>query len=377
MNFNFMIIIVSLLVLLLMCLRLLIVDLRFWYIARRYRNTDRKISPMQKNVLKFKKELYEGSIQIIRSGKRPEFPTLTDLTITHRARRLMWQDPVSKYTLYGSECGWLFFSCVQEYSDELKKIFDNNWLNAPFIEVDGCQCGMIALLLHDIYKEEKYISYADKMYNWLTTRDTDFGILYRNSFRVVAVDVIGMAIPFLMLYSTKTSQIEAKRLAIKTVDLFLTHGVDKETGMPCYGFRYQYPHIKIGCSNWGRGVSWLVIGLTYISESELCENSRKMIDRLNATLMELYNQEHGFSQFVGQIEKKDLSAELPILYYLRSKRLITLSENDLLLYSQFMHDGVMWSSSSSHTGKLLYGVNMSPNMLSQAYMIRLLNLFID
>ena len=90
--------------------------------------------------------------------------------------------------------------------------------------------------------------------------------------------------------------------------------------------------------------------------------------------MYLYNKNHSFGHFLGK-KDRDLSAELPILFYLSKKKLIKLTEKDILDYSLMCHNGIVYNSSSSNTGIIAYGTLCGPNVLSQAYMIRIITLY--
>ena len=93
----------------------------------------------------------------------------------------------------------------------------------------------------------------------------------------------------------------------------------------------------------------------------------------NNNICALWNDKHCFGQFVGEGEKKDLSAELPIIYYLFKSNLLHITKNDILEYGKFLHDGIMYNSSSSNSGIIRYGTNIGPNILAQAFMLKLLN----
>ena len=397
-----------LLVILLISLSILLIALLYvlWYAdfkfalkVRKIRRNGRRIENRCKDVAEFQKQLIKASTNMINKGNKDEFPSLLDYTIQGRFRKAKKDvDPVTIFRLQYSECGWIILSILEHIIESdshsthttpraysvyeqlfarIKGYFDSKILNAEFETVDQAQCGMIALLLYAKTQDASYKKYADEMYRWILTFDTSYGILYRPNHNRIVVDSIGMAIPFLIQYAEVFNIHEARRVALKTIEQYTKYGCDLSTGVPAYAYEVSEPHLKLGRVNWGRGISWFVIGLSYINSQELSADSQLILNKLDHTLKDVWNRDKSFGQFVGQSSHHDLSAELPILYYLTKKKLINLSKEDILDYSLMMHDGVMYNSSSSYTGIIQYGVPEGPNMLSQAYMIRLLNLCKD
>lgn len=244
----------------------------------------------------------------------------------------------------------------------------------PIKEVCQCQGGMIAMLLHERTKEIKYKQYVDKLYEWLKAQDTELGILFIPGYSYALVDIIGMAIPFLMKYGTFFSKNEAIELAEKTMSKYIEYGLDKETGVPAFSYHVDPPRIKCGASNWGRGCSWFIIGLLYIDVEHFDAKNRIVIKSLESTLTSLWSSDGFFGQFIGEWPR-DLSAELPIVYYLYKKNLISLDEKQIIAYSMMCHNGVMYNSSTENKGIIRYGSPYGPNILSQAYMLRLIQLY--
>ena len=372
-------------------------DLNFALNARKIRRKERRKETLCIDVEEFRQLLISASINMMNSGRKDEFPSLLDYTITGRFRRSKgYVDPVTLFRFQYSECGWIILSLLEhsiasqkcahvflDYSIDnqiytiIKDYFDSKIIKAKFETIDQSQCGMIALLLYEETRDEKYKKYAFEMYEWILASDTSYGVLYRPNHNRIVVDSIGMAIPFLMRYAQVFNIPHARQVAINTVEKYAIFGCDSRTGVCAYAYELDEPHLKLGRANWGRGISWFVIGLCYINDDELNTETRLIINRLDNTLKKIWDRDKSFGQFIGQSLEHDLSAELPIVYYLSKKKIINLTKDDVLNYSLMMHDGVMYNSSSSYTGIIQYGVPMGPNMLSQAYMIRLLNLFID
>ena len=362
-------------------------DIRFYIDQRRIKKTERTSVTAIDDIEHFISILNASSLLMMKSGKKIEYPSYLDVSIVGRFfKNLKYKDPVKLFRFQYSECGWVIYGLLENaIKDErylatyiqIRDYFDNNIYSAPFEIVDQSQCGMIALCLYSHTKDVKYRLYADKLFNWLLTFDTNYGLKYRENHQIIIVDTIGMSIPFLMSYYEIFHIEKAKELALKTVQWYMLKGCDTQTGIPAYGFELASPNIKIGRANWGRGISWFAIGLSYIDNEDLCNEAKNVLDRFNISIREIWERDLQFGQFVGQSYSRDLSAELPILYYMIRKNLIEKFQLDILAYSQMMHNGIMYNSSSSYTGIIHYGFPYGPNMLSQAYMIRLLNLCKD
>lgn len=325
----------------------------------------------------FSEQLVSKSKRIIDGGKNIEAPTLLADTFTQRAK-IFWKTQFTEiaFGLDWAECGWLLYAIagIEGTFDYVQTVFNAKALPATFRYVNQCPCGMVALQLYKRTNDITYKLYADKMFSGLLMQDTDFGILYREHDRYALVDVVGMAIPFLLYYGHVFNNKEAISLANKTVEKYIEFGCDSMTGIPVFEFGVNPPYIKSGAADWGRGIAWFVIGLTYIDELQLCENSQKMINKMNASLLDIWKRYGSFGQFVGR-GGRDLSAELPILYYMYRKDMVNLNEADILSYSRLCYDGIMYHSSAGNHGLIKYGTPFGPNVLSQAYMLRLITLF--
>ena len=349
-------------------------DIYYWYKARKIKRTQKQIVFPTSSLEKFKSDLMLSSYEMIKKGTKIEYPTLISDTFTRRfLYGLTKQDPVSVLSWNYSESGWLLYAILEAGSgiQFVKTIFDEQIYNNKIVCVDQSQCGIIALKLYIETQEIKYKNYADNLWQFLIERETEYGLPYRDANSTsILVDTIGMAIPFIVEYAELFQK--PKQLAYQTIEKFLRYGTDEETGLPVFSFLTTSPHIKCGMSNWGRGCSWFVIGLSYINEQEISKYGMDRIHKLETTLVSIWKRDKRFSHFLGE-DGGDLSAELPILYYLYKKKLITLSESDILDYSKMSHYGVMYNSSSSNVGIIKYGTCIGPNVLTQAYMLRLIN----
>lgn len=370
------IIIIVLLVIIVLLCAISYYDIMYWYKARKIRLIQNEKVLCARSIADFKGSLVRSSLIMMNSGKKKEYPTLFADTVTKRFfLHLRHQDPVNVFSWHYSECGWLLYALIEAGYDTrvLKSIFDEHILSEEIVCVDQSQCGMVALFLYEQTHEPKYKNYADRLWQFLVKRETDYGLPYRDACtNQMLVDTIGMTIPFIIEYATLFQK--SARLAYHIVELFIKYGTDAETGLPVFSFLTTNPHLKCGVSNWGRGCSWYVIGLSYIDKNKLSKYCCDSLQKLDRMLVSLWERDKYFGHFLGETGR-DLSAELPILFYLYKKKLITLSEIDVLKYSEMCHDGVMYNSSSSNTGIIKYGTLLGPNVLSQAYMLRIIGEF--
>ena len=354
-------------------------DVLFEIKAKAIIKKDFTVSEVLKNKKDFRAQLVSTLKANVVSGRRIEFPS-TNMFVTERLTSTI--TPPKKYPLlYWSEPAWAYVALLEDAMihdkekniEELVDVFESI-LNIPFEVVDQSTIGIGAIYLDSLKKDRKYKAYADNLFKWLKDKDGDYGILYGNSNNSMSiVDALGMVVPFLMKYSQAYHCEEAEELAYKTIEKYIEYGCDDSTGIPAFSYRTEPPHIKMGMTNWGRGISWFCLGLLSIDESRLSSDVFEKVNAFQVTLYELWKQDRLFSQFVGESNKKDLSAELPILYYLYKKQKIELSGNDVLQYSRYMHDGEMYNSSSSNTGIIRYGVPYGTFILSDAFMLKLIN----
>ena len=116
-----------------------------------------------------------------------------------------------------------------------------------------------------------------------------------------------MYVPFLVEYSKLTGDTLANSIAYDNMKEFYKYGVDKETGIPSHGYNLK-THIKVGSSNWGRGIGWYILAASYlpeftdekidenlplISKTQFPQTSRNF-DSSTALLFEIYMQNRGF-----------------------------------------------------------------------------------
>lgn len=103
----------------------------------------------------------------------------------------------------------------------------------------------------------------DDVYNFLKNakKDSVGSVMYRREDTAAFLDTIGMICPFLARYGNENENQQAIDLAMQQFRAFFTNGFDEVSGLPYHGYDVKH-NLKCGVIGWGRGVGWLVVGLT-------------------------------------------------------------------------------------------------------------------
>lgn len=356
-------------------------DIEYWLEYRKIVQIETTYSPILDNIERFHEELTCGSLEFLKNEKRVELPQYMSVLWTERFKKSLNKKELPILNvIHAEQDAFMFIELLEdairtgnkERINYLKSYFDSHTLELPFEHRDQAVEAIISLRLYSYTKEKKYLNHAMRMYKWLVQQGSEYGILYIPGLNVSIVDVLGMIVPFLVEYSSVFNSPEAYELALRQIEIYTKYGCDKETGIPAFGYSVKSPHVKTERMNWGRGISWFVIGLSYVDAKRLSIDCQETIQKLNNTLSEIWEKEHRFDHFVYDIiRERDMSAELPIIYYLSRTGNISLSKKDILEYSKYMHKGIMYHCSNSNEGAIRYGIVHGPMMLAQAFMLRL------
>ena len=327
----------------------------------------------------FRKEIFDVNMDILMSGNRPEAPIFPSGVIDRIKYNLGKKKSYPFF--YWGEPNWLLTATLEdailhkdkEHIREIAEVFKDNINNQPIEHVDQCQCGSAAILLHQGTGDNIYKSYADMVFEWCKNNNTEYGILYAKRNTAQVLDGYGMCLPFLQRYAQVYNDSIALNLVVRHIELAAKYFIDETGGLPVHRYSLSFPHIKQGNCNWGRGVSWFVSGLTDIDYSLLSDSTIAQLDKMDSALLAIWKKNGKFNQFLGEQGEIDLSATLPIIYYLSRKGLIKLTEKDLLSFCRYSDNGLLYNSSPSNTGSYAFGMTFGPNVLSQAFMLKLLN----
>lgn len=346
---------------------------------RELQKSNNTIYPLCSSIEEFRKQITEVNMEIMLSGNRPEAPKFP-LGVIDRIKYNLGIKETSYPFFYWGEPNWLLTATLEDailHNEkkniaEIENIFKEKIENMSLDHVDQCMSGGAAILLHQRTGNRRYKDYADKVLKWCLEHDTEYGILYGAN-DAQLIDGYGMFLPFLNRYANTYNDSVAMKLATKQVEIAIQYLIDPVGGLPVHGFSLLDSHYKQGNCNFGRGISWFLLGLTEFCYSTLNASQIETIDRMDKTLLSIYNNYHQYNQFIGETGNIDMTAHLPILYYLVSKKLIQIEDIQLLEYSKYSDNGMLYNSSGSTSGKYFYSQNFGPNILSQAFMLKLLN----
>lgn len=223
----------------------------------------------------------------------------------------------------------------------VKRNFDEGFIkqSRDLVRTDQATYGNVAIDLYQEYGDSSYKKIADDLYKNLAKQDSIDGlILYRYGRTHQSVDVIGLTSPFLFYYAKVFHNHSAYTMAEKMVLNYVKYGTDYTSGIPAQKYNLK-THFKKGMSNWGRGISWYLMGVMGVDS--LNEEDSIMVSKLENSLLQ--NKNLLYPQYMGDDSDIDLSATIPILYYLNYRKLINLSaERYAKLISPFIDtDGII------------------------------------
>lgn len=264
---------------------------------------------------------------------------------------------------------------TQSFKTEFDKLLESN--GNPTFEinrVDQVPFGLASINMYKTYNEEKYLSFADKFYKYTINSidDTDSIVLYRSGQPTVLNDVLGMVIPFLIEYASVTGKDDPLEIAEKQLEYYIKYGVDKETYLPAHAISRKHL-VKVGSANWGRGIGWYYIALSYFyKETGLFEDEYQ---GLTETLLSLKNSEGLWSQFPGSSEKFDASSTTMFLYGLILNNSENYSSTEVLksLQNYISETGVILQTSGDTYGTNRYSNTFGESELSQGMLLLILS----
>lgn len=349
-------------------------------------------SPLQTDTAAFHKYVLEGAQRIITDGiniPRPQpYSSFKDnLSSFFSKKKKGFNNGVYRYCDTAFLLRSLLFQAQQDKNEDLvlfvRKMFDEYELSLPPMKeektLDRVPYGLVAIELYLHTKDIKYKKFADEEYQWLQSIDTTaVGIIYDfrdNTRNHQAVEAPGFVCSFLMQYAKVFNNEQAKTMAINQLNLYCEYGCDMRSGLPAADWRIYPPYNSTGNHHWGRGNTWFSIAVLAVDEKELSPQAQNIIKKYLHTLSDIYHRNGCFHQFIDEPRSpRDMCAELPLIYLLYKKGIIQLKKEDLLEYSRFMKDGIIYHSSGVfpyHGGPVT--IVGSSNRISQAYLLQLLN----
>lgn len=349
---------------------------------REYRKKDQVIFEHSHSIEEFRRQVSSVNLELLLSGKRPEAPHF-EMNVNKRIISSLNSFKKRKPSFYWGEPNWMLQASLEDallHKDTstiqtIEELFEKYIENQEIDHVDQCLGGSVAIMLNSYTGRQKYKDFADKMLHWCQDHDTEYGILYISDSDAQLIDGYGMYLPFLNDYAEAYKDSVAQALADKQVELATHYLIDPVGGLPAHGYALAEPHIKQGSCNFGRGISWFLSGLVNYNRGGLSEESIAALEKMDEALMSVWQENGQFAQFVGEEAAMDLSANLPIIYYLFLSGKIELTKEQVLDFSRYSDGGLLYHSSGSTQGKYGYSQMPGPNLLSQAFMLKILNLF--
>ena len=202
----------------------------------------------------------------------------------------------------------------------------------------------LALELYHKTNNKIYISEVHKGIDYLySAMDADSLIHYWNN-DLLLVDGLGMYIPFLVEYYKTFGDKNALNLAKVNFDYFIRYGT-------CNNLPHWFikKNIGVGLNNWGRGISWYILGLLALGEVD--EKYQAKAKLLADNLLKLQSKPFKWNQFIG-IEANstfDSTATIPILILLNKVYPQLIRDNIEIIMSNLksitLEDGTVMSAS--------------------------------
>lgn len=222
--------------------------------------------------------------------------------------------------------------------------FDNIQSIKKYNHVTNTTNSWLALELFHQTKKKKYISEVYGGIDYLySVMDADSLIHYWNN-DLILVDGLGMYIPFLVEYYKTFGDEKALNLAKVNFDYFIKYGICNH--LPHW---FINKNIGIGQNNWGRGISWYILGILALSEVD--EKYKTEAKLLADNLLKLQSRPFMWNQLVG-IEANstfDSTATIPILILLNKVYPQLIRDNIDIIMSNLksitLEDGTVMSAS--------------------------------
>lgn len=237
-------------------------------------------------------------------------------------------------------------------------------------KVDQIPYGLTAVNLYKIFGDKKYLNFCTIMYSETQKLKNSEGIiLYRENQPIQLSDVIGMIVPFLVEYGETFNNKNAINDARNQVQYYIKYGVDKETYLPTHGINIR-AKIKVGPTNWGRGIGWYFIGLSHFYNAT--GEFKEEFDGLSETLVKVQTDDKLWSQFPGSSDYYfDASSSLMFLYSMNKKDKNHHILNKLSKY--ISKDGSVLQTSGDTYGINDYSKSFGKSEMSQGFLLLLLS----
>ena len=265
-------------------------------------------------------------------------------------KRLRNRISVWEYGEYGLLLHYAFSYAKKKNDAELialiKQKFDKALENGLLVRrSDQIAYGNVALDLFEMFHDDKYKIFCNRISQMVKNAVLRDGLfLYRDGSKEQHVDAIGLVVPFLVNYSKAFKDSVVYQVAYDMVNDYVKFGVDYLTGIPAQTYDLA-SHIKLNHANWGRGISWFLLGTQEVELQNEAEKNR--LELLDSIL--LSSPKRLYNHYFMQGDEVDMSATIPVLYHLvlKGKNDFTKKEYVDLMAEYFDSDGYLGFCSKS------------------------------
>ena len=354
------------------------------YLAPALEKRFKKQTSIGVNTIEIEKRVVNASLATIQRKKSIMTWSAENLYLTlqsihrHRAsvgREFKNYNYPRAYLMYGIST-YLIKSGDEARLNELKHYFDKHYIldnGQPRFhvnKVDQAIFGIVAIHLFTVYEENKYRVFANSIFDFIHANYSKNKIvLYRENTMSELNDTIGMIVPFLVKYYQFAGNPLALEIARNQLAFFIEHGTDRETYLPSHGI-HTITRIKVGSSNWGRGIGWYFIGLKDFHEVS-GEFEAQYLGLCN-TVRKLKNKEGLWDQFPGSDDTFDASSTTLIIYSLPRKEYN--SEKLIKQLSKYISkEGFILQTSGDTERPNLYSRAFGKSELSQGVLLLILS----
>lgn len=256
--------------------------------------------------------------------------------------------------------------------DEVKNEFDNFIIIEKIQRLDQVPFGLAALNLYEAYGEDKYLDFANKIFNFISSQmDENRLISYRPGQVITFPDTLGLTVPFLLKYKNHTN-IDTTLIAKEQMSYFIEFGVNPKSYIPVHGVNRDN-NIQVGSANWGRGIGWYFMALSYFFRET--DEYKKEYYGIIKTLSKLKNNQGLWGQFPGSKDRFDASSTTMFLYSIIINNLSDFNSSDIFrMFDGFISkQGTILETSGDTYTLNSYSNRFGKSELSQGILLLILS----
>lgn len=284
----------------------------------------------------YRAKVITASLKMIKKRKTyMEMPEQTDFF--KRLISLVIKNPYSRLARYFYPKSYLLAGVVRygiktqdkNIVDTVEKVFSfylnvDGTPNFKVDKIDQAPFGLVAIDLYRWTKNNKYKIFSDSIFHFIEKTTNDSGlVLYNPNYARYYVDTLGMLCPFLMEYNQEFPNKRVLELALHNMNFYMENGLDTKSHLPFHAINLD-TGLRLGPTNWGRGITWYLLGLYSIIKNTTEQNNPYYanylfeLEAVHATL-EKERKENLWTQFPGCERDFDASASVAYAYVFNEK----------------------------------------------------------